>query len=224
MSYTTFHSSVGEESAGLPVEYYDRRKANFYLGMAVVAVLVSAVNGGLGKDEHLLAWMGVAFLSGAVFIVAWAKTLTTPVHVEMPAASELESAESFIDVGDLAELRERMHLLDPIEFENLVGLLLTRMGFDVSLTPRSGDGGVDLIAFDKTPVKGGYIVVQCKHTASVGSPEVRDLAGVVQHHGANKGILITSGRFSSQAREWAAGKPLELVDGDGLLQLIEENR
>ena len=47
---------------------------------------------------------------------------------------------------------------------------------------------------------------------------MRDLYGTMFHNDANNGYLVTTGTISSEAREWAAGKPLTLIDGDDLVR------
>ncbi|WP_434641181.1 FtsK/SpoIIIE domain-containing protein [Thermoanaerobacterium thermosaccharolyticum] len=66
-------------------------------------------------------------------------------------------------------------------------------------------------------------MVQCKRFQNtVSSSIVRDLYGVLTHLRANKGILITTGTISSEARTFAEGKPLELIDGEKLLKLLRK--
>lgn len=111
--------------------------------------------------------------------------------------------------------------IDPLAFEELIRQLLERMGFQATLTKASGDGGVDIEAFNPQPITGGRIIVQCKRYAHVvGSPFVRDLYGAVVHARASKGILITTSRFSSDAVTFAHDKPLELIDRQQLEDLL----
>ena len=113
--------------------------------------------------------------------------------------------------------------LSGIEFENLCKNLLEKMNFEVSTTKQSGDGGIDLIAYNHQPLLEGKYVVQCKrYSGSVGEPIIRDLYGVVNSERANKGILITSGSFTNSAITFAAGKQLELIDGYKLSILLKE--
>jgi restriction system protein len=51
---------------------------------------------------------------------------------------------------------------------------------------------------------------------------VRELYGVVAAEGASGGVIILSGKFTQEARDFAKGKPLELLDGSELLNLIAE--
>lgn len=99
--------------------------------------------------------------------------------------------------------------------------LLQRIGLEVKLTGRTADGGIDLIARSNSPIAGGTYVVQCKDWSSpVGAPIVRDLYGVIHSLDADRGILITSGTFTSEALRFASGKRLELIDGERLNFII----
>ena len=111
-----------------------------------------------------------------------------------------------------------------IEFENLCQLLMIKMNFEVETTKASGDGGIDLIAYNHQPFTQGKYIVQCKrYTGSVGEPVIRDLYGVVMSERANKGILITTGTITASAFAFANGKPIELIDGDKLQSLLFQN-
>ena len=115
----------------------------------------------------------------------------------------------------------RLNLLDGFEFENLISRLLKEMGLGVTQTRKTGDGGVDIIAQSKEPITGGVYVIQCKRQKSkVSEPTLRDLYGTVFHNNASKGILITTSSFTSQARAFASGKPLELIDQERLRELL----
>lgn len=131
----------------------------------------------------------------------------------------------FVDGGNiLADLESRPNLMDltPFEFETLVSNLFTKMGLDTKQTRSSRDGGVDAVAFDLRPVIGGKVVVQAKrYKHTVGVSAVRDLFGTMNHEGANKGILVTTSSFGPDAYDFIAGKPIELIDGGGLLYYLE---
>lgn len=114
--------------------------------------------------------------------------------------------------------------LSGIEFENFCRDLLQRYDFEVQTTKQSGDGGIDLVAYNHKPFLRGKYIIQCKrYTGGVGEPIIRDLYGVVMSERANKGILITTGYFSMPAMKFALDKNLELIDGDELNQLLRES-
>ena len=97
-------------------------------------------------------------------------------------------------------------------------------GIEVRVTQASRDGGVDAIIIDPDPIKGGKTIIQAKrYSATVDVSAVRDLYGVVQHEGANKGILVTTASFGSDSYEFMKNKPLALIDGSNLLSLLEKH-
>ncbi|MEU8463533.1 restriction endonuclease [Streptomyces sp. NPDC029003] len=114
-----------------------------------------------------------------------------------------------------------LFVMDPIAFENLVAELFRAMGMEAVTTQRSGDGGVDVEALDPAPIRGGRIVVQVKRYRNTVPPTaVRDLYGTVQDAGANKGVLVTTSSFGPGSYTFANGKPLELVPGADLVELL----
>lgn len=131
---------------------------------------------------------------------------------------------SNLQISNLTTDKTFMELqnMNPYEFEKFVGYLLHHMGFQTTVTKPSQDGGVDVIAESDEPLKKGKIIVQCKrHRQSVGVSIVRELYGVMNHEGAMKGIIITTSDFTGEAQRFAAGKPIELIDGALLQQLIK---
>lgn len=118
---------------------------------------------------------------------------------------------------------ESLQALNPVDFEHLIKALLDSMGFSASTTKATGDGGIDVIAFNEQPIIGGKYVIQCKKYATgnnVGESAVRDLYGVMHAENANKGILITTADFSKQAFSFSHDKAIELINGESLLYLI----
>lgn len=114
------------------------------------------------------------------------------------------------------------------DFEHLIRALFEKEfsenGGEVKVTRASRDGGVDAIAFDPDPIKGGKIVIQAKrYTNIVGVSAVRDLYGTVLNEGANKGILVTTSDYGSDSYEFIKGKPLTLLNGNNLLYLLEKH-
>ena len=111
-----------------------------------------------------------------------------------------------------------------IEFENICKKLIENMGFSVETTKASGDGGIDLIAYNHEPVLSGKYIIQCKrYSGSVGEPIIRDLYGVITSERANKGILMTTGYFTKSAIAFAEDKPIELIDGEQLDALLKRH-
>lgn len=132
----------------------------------------------------------------------------------------------FVEQDDvISALDSRPNLMDlnPFEFENLVGNLFSKMGLETKQTRASRDGGVDVVAYDVRPVIGGKVVIQAKrYRHTVGVSAVRDLFGTMMNEGANKGILVSTSGYGTDAYNFAKDKPIELIDGGGLLYLLKE--
>lgn len=133
----------------------------------------------------------------------------------------------FVEESDvLSDLESRPNLMElsPFEFENLINNLFGRIGFDCKTTQPSRDGGVDVVAFDPRPILGGKVVIQAKrYKNTVGVSAVRDLYGTMINEGANKGILVTTSHYGKDAYDFSKDKPVELIDGGGLLYLLDQN-
>lgn len=105
------------------------------------------------------------------------------------------------------------------DFEYLVSEAYRRQGYSVKENTSAGaDGGIDLVLGKD----GERILVQCKNwrSSKVGVSTVRELFGVVTAEGASGGIVVCSGHFTTDAVEFARGKPITLVDGAALSRLI----
>ncbi len=67
-------------------------------------------------------------------------------------------------------------------------------------------------------------MIQAKrYTNVVGVSAVRDLYGTLMNEGANRGILVTTSQYGPDSYEFAAGKPITLLDGGNLLSLLEKH-
>ena len=112
-------------------------------------------------------------------------------------------------------------------FEKLCKRLLTEIGInDIIITGGSGDQGIDGKGVVKlNDVVSLNIVFQCKRYKETVSPHhVRDFRGAMQGRG-EKGLIITTGRFTKEAKSEAnrdGVTPIELIDGDRLVELFEK--
>lgn len=114
------------------------------------------------------------------------------------------------------------------EFEVLIRDLFQKEfsgeGATVEVTRASRDAGVDAIAFDEDPIRGGKFVIQAKrYNNLVPLSAVRDLFGTVHNEGAVKGILVTTSQFGPDAVSFAKDKPLTLIDGAQLLYMLQRH-
>lgn len=132
------------------------------------------------------------------------------------------------DVADNIDNSTNLASMDWEDFEHLIreifGKEFSSNGGEVKVTQASRDGGVDAIAFDPDPIRGGKIVIQAKrYTNTVGVSAVRDLYGTVMNEGATKGILVTTADYGPDAYNFVKGKPLTLMNGANLLYLLEKH-
>ena len=125
------------------------------------------------------------------------------------------------------ELARTLQSLPPAGFERFCQRLLRESGFqDVTITGRSGDGGIDGIGIlQVNPLVSFKVLFQCKkYAGSVTPGHVRDFRGAMTGR-ADKGIILTTGSFTSDARKEAVrdgAPPIELVDGEKLVSMLEE--
>jgi restriction system protein len=126
-------------------------------------------------------------------------------------------------VADVAQARSA-DALDGMswrEFELLVGEAFRLQSYRVTETGGGGpDGGIDLVLTKGTE----KFLVQCKQWKAykVSVDVVRELYGVMAAKGAAGGFVVTSGRFTDDARKFAAGRNVHLVDGPKLFAMIKQ--
>ncbi|HVN26137.1 MAG TPA: restriction endonuclease [Candidatus Paceibacterota bacterium] len=119
-----------------------------------------------------------------------------------------------IAMSDLATIDDRA-------FEKLIGWLFEHWGYDVTVTGKTGDHGLDLVL----KKDGATAVAQVKHYRAdkkIGEPPIRDLYGSMLKVKADKGFFVTTAGYTAAARSWAKGLPLELIDGPGLVEALDE--
>ena len=143
-----------------------------------------------------------------------------------PVAEQVAEASGALSKDYRGETLDLLLTLPPAGFERLAQRLLREAGFtQVAVTGKSGDGGIDgygtlqinhLVTFK--------VLFQCKRYAkSVSSSQVRDFRGAMAGR-ADKGIIITTGTFTAEARREATRDgvpPIELLDGEKLIDLLE---
>ena len=112
--------------------------------------------------------------------------------------------------------------LSPHEFEDFIAFLLYRKGYKIEVTPRTKDGGKDIIAKYKMPA-GNTVVcyVECKHYSEgrkVGVLPVRALYGVINAEKITCALLVTSTKFSKGAKDFKTANChlIDLIDIDNI--------
>ncbi len=151
----------------------------------------------------------------------------SPVPPIMPLRREDRRFVSGYEVANTLDGSVNLAAMDWEDFEHLIREVFERefssTGGEVRVTQASRDGGVDAVAFDPDPIRGGKIVIQAKrYTNTIGVGAVRDLYGTVLNEGATKGILVTTSDYGPDSYAFANGKPLVLLSGANLLHMLEK--
>lgn len=150
------------------------------------------------------------------------------------AVAEPRDEEEGEEGGEEVILSWKEHLLEtllaiePSAFERLCQRILRESGFvKVEVTGRSGDGGIDGTGVLRLNLLSFQVLFQSKrYRGSVGASVVRDFRGAMVGR-ADKGLIITTGTFTADARREATrdGAPaIDLVDGDALCDLLKSLR
>lgn len=179
----------------------------FILGFWVIPAMLPGL--GPGKVDFGVLLKPVAKVAGVAFagliLVDW-----------VVVASRKGSARRMFDRKSPAAALSTMSWS---QFEYYVAEAFRRKGYGVERTGNpAGDGGIDVILR-----KDGMVtLVQCKHWKAwkVGVQPVRELLGVVSSQGAKAGALVTSGRFTREAFEFAEANRIWLIDGQELRSII----
>ncbi|MEN6576618.1 MAG: restriction endonuclease [Phycisphaerales bacterium] len=122
---------------------------------------------------------------------------------------------------------ERLRALPASGFERFAQRLLRESDFEeVTVTGRSGDGGIDGVGILQVNAFVSFkVLFQCKkYSGAVSASHVRDFRGAMQGR-ADKGIILTTGVFTADAKREAVRDgvpPIELVDGEKLVSMLEK--
>lgn len=142
--------------------------------------------------------------------------------------ASMEQINKELSANLLSEIMERSSAF----FEKMVVQLLLKMGYGSALedgfvTGCSGDEGIDgIIREDKLGFSSIYI--QAKRWAedkAIGRPEIQKFVGALAGQGAQKGLFITTGTFTKEARSYVEKQlstKVVLVDGEKLTKLMIE--
>jgi restriction endonuclease Mrr len=129
-----------------------------------------------------------------------------------------------------------MTVLDELtgfEFEDLMQDVFRNLGYrDVRQAERTADEGRDLLMQEVDEGTRRAIIVECKHTDTVGRPAVQKLHSAIATYdfdGPKRGMAVTTGRFTHPAREYVEELrqnddpyPIELLDGQDLRDIADD--
>lgn len=163
------------------------------------------------------------------------RTKASREDLDISTATPSESLEAaYENLRDelVEELLTKLKSSSPFFFERIVVELLVKMGYGGSRADagraigKSGDGGIDgIIKEDKLGLDVVYIQAKRWDNNPVGRPDVMQFAGALQAQKANKGIFITTSRFTDDARSYVSqiGSKIVLIDGEQLTNLMIEH-
>ncbi|QAU11377.1 restriction endonuclease (plasmid) [Halorubrum sp. BOL3-1] len=123
--------------------------------------------------------------------------------------------------------------LSGFEFEDVMEDVFRNLGYDnVRQAEKTADEGRDVIMEEVVDGQRRAIVVECKHTDTVGRPVVQKLHSAIatfEFDGPKRGMVATTGRFTNPAQEYATRlqqngdpHPIELIDGEDLREIADE--
>jgi len=192
------------------------------IGFVLGIVAYVAIRYGIGwymstVNNPVLQAMGKQLSAGAYAPFAWFAMILCWIG----------ALASFIGSRRRRQLLEKQTGLDSLramswrEFEMLVGEAFRRQGYAIQETGLGGaDGGIDLILRKD----GKTTLVQCKQwkTQRVDVKVVREMFGLLAHHGAAAVKIVAVGDYTADAQRFAQGKPIELIHGEALLAMVRE--
>jgi len=202
------------------------------------------------KNKHRMGWIRIRseYLDSHPYLFEFNKKLPiTPreLYSICGIGNGLTYCRRFTEEGDsrvavkelcpqklIDEISEHPELLDDInsrEFEKLIAELYARMGYEIELRRGVKDGGLDFLAIKNEEKDPYIIIVECKRPLkknTIGVKLVRELNGVRDFNNAKQSILVTSSKFSPEAKKLSMENQdkICLQDGNKVLEWIYEYR
>lgn len=184
--------------------------AFLFFRYGIGAILAGSTNPTLDAMGRLAAAGGFRWIAWTFLGLCWLAALLS--YIKRRHRARLLDTQSGLD-----SVRD----MDWRRFEMLVGEAFRRQGFSVTENGLGGaDGGIDLV-LEK---EGSTHLVQCKQWRKqrVDVHVVREMFGLMTHHRAQSVIIVSVGEFTAAARQFAQGKPVELIHGERLLSMIRD--
>jgi hypothetical protein len=159
--------------------------------------------------------VSIAFLVVLVLGVTWER-LGGLFSRRVRGYANYQKAKHAYDAWSLRAKRDFWLGLPGLQFERELAKIYDRLGYQVQLTPASGDGGVDLVL----KRDGKTSIVQCKATRKPVGPSVaRELYGTLIETGADEAILASVGGCTPALREFIRDKPMRVLGIDDLIEM-----
>lgn len=201
------------------VESKEQSLGGWFLWSGIATGLLAAVYLGLAYGIGIVALvvylpiMGIALSRVVFFIINWLLKRFAPLH---KGVAEYKSAVEAYNHWFTRTQQEFWLSLNGRMFETELARLYTAFGYRASLTPPSGDRGVDIV-LEKD---GKTTIVQCKaHKKPVGPHVVRDLHGAMINSNADEAILASISGFTKGVIAYVQDKPIRLVSLQDIIQM-----
>ncbi|OOG51540.1 restriction endonuclease [Rhodanobacter sp. C01] len=201
-------------------------------GFEVVASMPWPVGLVLGLIAYIAIRHGIGWYFGATnnqFTSGLGKLAATGIYAPIGwialAGCWIAALASFISRRSRRQLLDKQTGIDSLrqmnwrQFEQLTGEAFRRQGYAIEETGLGGaDGGIDLILRRN----GQITLVQCKQwqNRQVGVTVVREMYGLLMHHKAATVKIVALGDYTTDARRFAQGKPIELIHGGELISTV----
>lgn len=133
--------------------------------------------------------------------------------------------EELAMLPDEADLKRELQSMDDYEFEHLVADLWEEMSWNCEVSTASNDKGIDVRARKTDPYEQKALIQAKRYGAGnkVGSPDIQQYSSLKhQEDGVDKVIMVTTSSYSRNARDLADDLNVKLIDGDDLVNLIEQ--
>ncbi|WP_052659377.1 restriction endonuclease [Bacillus alveayuensis] len=203
----------------------------FVIFLVIVQILMEVFKGIISFFKHLdvLGWVYVFIACGGFLLlfgmvrsyekrIAKERKIQRMMLHEQWKKKQLEAKKRELEKIKEQSTLEQLKLMDPHEFERFVKLLFEWMGYQAELTPRTGDGGKDIIL----QRNGEKSLVECKryNKSKVTRPDVQKFHSALMDCHATKGYYVTTGEFTQPARDYCADKPIDLINGEKLVKML----
>lgn len=193
----------------------------WWIGIAAGIIGFAAVRWGAGlvfnaAGGPLAKSVGAQLGGGALAPLAW----MVLVACWIGAAASVVRAKHRVKLLDRQSGLDSLRTMSWKQFEQLVGEAYRRLGYRIEETGQGGaDGGIDLLLRKD----GVTTLVQCKQwrTQKIGVAVVRQMYGLMVHHNAAAVKIVCSGIFTGECEAFALDKPVELVNGQALMRLVQ---
>lgn len=166
---------------------------------------------------------GCEFIRRPMIDIAWEYEFDYPLDVENYLCSLVSRTEQ--NLYDIANHPDSIYDLSSADFEDLVAEVFRRNGFEVVVTPRTRDGGKDIIASYNMSGIPCMLIIECKRYAEgrkVGVGVIRQIHGTQQAEHYGKAVVVTTSSFSRDAMRFANDikDMVVLIDRNTLMEML----